>query len=291
MITELNNKIAPVVSIIDEAFDRTKTAGYQLVIQISVDGLMLAVKEVQKNKFIALENYRFREAYTFDTVVDLLNLLSKESALLSDKYKAVTCLVVNNLSTLVPAPLFEEGKKRMYLKFNTIVSEEEFLVVVDEIKNLDAKNVFALPLVLKTKLASLSPSITYRHCSTVLIESILAQNKNQATKRLFVHVQPSHFEAVLVEGKNLLFYNTFNYLTPDDFIYYLLFVYEQLQLNPESVEAVFLGEMDKNSEQYVLSQKYIRNLKFGERSETADYSYQLQTLPKHTYFTLFNNYV
>lgn len=290
MITELNNKIVPVVAIIDEAFDSTKTVGCRLIIQISVDGLILAVKEVQKNRFIALENYKFQEAYTFDTVVDLLSLLSKESKLIPNKYKAVTCLIVNNLSTIVPAPLFEESRKNMYLRFNTALNEDE-LVVVDDIKNLDAKNVFALSSVLKTKLASLFPNVSYHHCSTVLIESLLAQSKNQPVKRLFVHVQPSHFEAIVVEGKNLLFYNTFNYQTPEDFIYYLLFVYEQLQLNPETIEAVLLGDIEKNSETYLLSQKYIRNLKFGERSESADYSYQLQTLPKHTYFTLFNNFI
>lgn len=290
MITELNNKIVPVASIIDEAFDSGKTAGCQLIVQISVDGLILGVKEIQKNKFIALENYRFQEVYTFDTAIDLLGLLSAESKLIPSKYKSVKCLVVNSLSTIVPAPLFEESKKSMYLKFNTSLTEEE-LVIVDDIKNLDAKNVFAIPLMLKTKLGALFPNVTYHHCSTVLIESLLAQSKNQSVKKLFVHVQLSHFEAIVVEGKNLLFYNTFNYQTPEDFIYYLLFVYEQLQLNPETIEAVLLGDIEKNSETYLLSQKYIRNLRFGERSETADYSYQLQTLSKHTYFTLFNNFI
>ena len=122
-------------------------------------------------------------------------------------------------------------------------------------------------------------------------QGILAQSKNQTTKKVAVHVYATHFEVAVIEGKNLLFYNTFNYQTPEDFIYYLLFVYEQLQVNPETIEAIFLGEIEKNSEIYTLTQKYIRTVKFGERSDNADYSYQLQTLPKHFYFTLFSNYV
>jgi hypothetical protein len=52
-----------------------------------------------------------------------------------------------------------------------------------------------------------------------------------------------------------------------------------------------LGEVEKNSGIYSIAQKYIRDLKFGERSLDADYSYQLQTLPKHLYSTIFNSYI
>ncbi|MGB3947781.1 MAG: DUF3822 family protein [Bacteroidia bacterium] len=290
MITELNNKIAPVIAMVDEAFDKQKSLAYQLVVAIGLDGIKLAVKDTHANKFIALENYCFQDVYTFDNVLDLLNIITSQSQLLKSKYKTATCLLANNLSTIVPLPLFEESKKLLYLKFNTNLNADD-AVLVDDIKNLEAKNVYAFHEPLKSKLTSLMGNITFRHSSSVLLESILAQNKNQTTKKVAVHVYTTHFEVAVIEGKNLLFYNTFNYQTPEDFIYYLLFVYEQLHLNPETIEATFLGEIEKNSEIYTLTQKYIRTVKFGERSDNADYSYQLQTLPKHFYFTLFNNYV
>jgi hypothetical protein len=290
MLAEIKNKIVPVSILIDEAFDEKRASAYHLICQIGVDGIKLAVKETQRNKFIALTDYKLQEVYDFDTLIELIDVVAKENKLLQHKYKAVSCLIVNNLSTIIPTPLFEDSKKEMYLKFNTALAGNEY-IAVDNIKNLDAKNVFALPQDLKNKLSSLFSNSTYHHFSSVLIESILAQNKNQTTKKLFVHVQPSHFEAILVEGKKLLFYNSFNYQTNEDFIYYLLFVFEQLQLNPEMIEAVLLGEVEKNSEMVTIAQKYIRNVKFGERSESADYSYQLQTLPKHFYFTLFNDHL
>jgi len=88
----------------------------------------------------------------------------------------------------------------------------------------------------------------------------------------------------------MLFYNSFNYHSAEDFIYYLLFVCEQLHLNPETIEVVLLGEIEKNSTVYSLTQKYIRTIIFGERTDGAQYSYQLQTIPSNYYFTLFNNY-
>ena len=95
----------------------------------------------------------------------------------------------------------------------------------------------------------------------------------------------------MVEGKNLKFYNTFNHQAPEDFIYYLLFTCEQLQLNPETIEVVLIGEIEKKSALYSTTHKYIRNIKFGVRKTDADLSYQLQEIPKHFYYTLFSEYL
>jgi hypothetical protein len=289
MTTEVKSKINLVNSFIDEAFDIKKISDYHLVIQISTDGVWLTINEKSKNKFIAFESYTFENIYSFDLVPDAFDTLAKESKLVAHRYKSVTGVLVNSLSTIVPSPLFENDKKGTYLKFNTLLEGDEF-IGVDDIKNLDAKNVFALPAGLKAKLDRLYNKVNYHHFSSALIEGLLAQNKNQTTKKLFVHIQASHFEAIVIEGKNLLFYNTFNHHTAEDFIYYLLFVCEQLQLNPETIEVVLLGEVERSSEHFAIAQKYIRNLKFGERTDDADYSYQLQTFPKHFHFTLFNNF-
>lgn len=291
MTVELKNKVALVNSFIDESFDPKKVVEYHLSVHIGTESVWIAVNEKLKNKYIAFENFTFENAGDFNLIGDVLLLLINESRLLPYKYQGVTCVVVNNLSTIIPTPLFEDSKKQMYLKFNAAIEEEQHVVMVDDLKNLDAKNIFAVPSILKEKFESFFTNVTYHHFSSALIEGLLIQNKNQPNKKLFIHIQPTHFEAVLLEGKNLLFYNTFKYQTPEDFIYYLLFVCEQLQLNPENIEITLLGEIEKSSEVYSLTQKYIRNLKFGERFDNSDYSYQLQTLPKHQYFTLFNTYL
>ena len=289
MQTEIKNKITQVNSFIDEAFNPAYVSTFQLIIQISIDNILIAVNERGGNKYIAFENYTFQNIYNFDGVADQLETLTKESKLIKHKYKSAVCIIVNNLSTLVPNALFDEDRVKMYLKFNAELQGDE-MVMVDNLKSMDSKNVFALPLSIKSKLDYLFSNIKYHHASSALIDTLVLQNKNQTGKKLFVHVQPSHFESVVIDGKKLLFYNTFNYHSAEDFVYYLLFVCEQLQLNPETIDVILLGEIERNSTIYTLTQKYIRKLKFGERNDGAQYSYQLQTLPTHYYFTLFNNY-
>jgi hypothetical protein len=289
MIAEIKNKITQINSFIDEAFDAKKVASFQLILQVGMNDLFIAVKQKSQNKYIAFEHYTFQSVYNFDVVSDLISIIGKESKLMVQGYHTVTCLMANNLSTLVPNPLFKEDEKQTYLTFNTSLDPHE-LIMVDELKNMDAKNIFAVPSSIKDKLSKLFKNISYHHTSSVLINGLLIENKNKTDKKLYVHLQSSHFQIIVIKGKELLFYNTFNYHSAEDFIYYLLFVCEQLHLNPEAIEAVLLGEIEKKSSIYTLTHKYIRNLKFGERIDGADYSYQLQTLQKHYYFTLFNNY-
>lgn len=289
MQTEHKNKTTQVNSFIDEAFNPAYVSTFQLIIQISIDNILITVNEKAGNKYIAFENYSFQNVGNFDDVAEILESLIKESKLIRHKYKSVVCIIVNNLSTLVPAALFEEDRKKMYLKFNAELQGDE-MVMVDDLKSMDTKNVFAVPFSIKSKLDYEFSNIKYHHASSALIDTLISKNKNQTGNKCFVHVQQSHFEVIVIDGKKLLFYNTFNYHSAEDFVYYLLFVFEQLHLNPENIEVILLGEIERNSTIYSLTQKYIRKLKFGERNDGAQYSYQLQTLPTHYYFTLFNNY-
>ena len=289
METTLQNKITQSISLIDEAFDVKQTQQFQLIVQLSLNSILITVNEKTKNKYIAFENYTLHNTYNFDAVADAFEWVFKESKITNHKYKSVKCVMVNNLSTLVPDALYEDDRKKMFLKFNTSLQGDE-LVLTDDLKNLEAKNIFALHISIKTKLDYHFLNVAYHHYSSGMIDSLIVQNKNKTGKKFFVHVQQSHFEAIVLDGKNLLFYNTFNHHSAEDFIYYVLFVCEQLQLNPETQEVILLGEIERNSTIFALTQKYIRNIKFGERNDGAQYSYQLQALPKGYYFTLFNNY-
>ncbi|MEO6901465.1 MAG: DUF3822 family protein [Bacteroidia bacterium] len=289
MTNELKHKLIQTNSFIDEAFDTERT-DLKLIMQLSLDGITITVNETLKNKYIAFESFTFQNVYSFELVNELLDELIKKSKIIKHKYKQMICVVENNSATIVPKAIYEEDNKKLYLKFNTSLDDYD-LILTDELKSLDAKNIFSIPTAIQTKLNSLNNNIQYHHSSTILIETLLKQNKNKTGKKLFVHAQLSHFQVVVIESKNLLFYNTFNHHSAEDFIYYLLFVCEQLQLNPENIDLTFIGEIEKKSTIYSITQKYIRHIQFGERNDNAEYSYQLQHFSKHSYFTLFTNYL
>jgi len=289
MVLENKHKLSKLDSIIDESFDKNKSVFYKLIIQLSVDGIYLCVYDFVTLKYLAFEHFTFQNAFTLDATSEIFESVLKESSLFNLKYKKVNCLITHNIATLVPNALYDEEQKKMFLKSTTNLDNLS-IVLVDDLKTLESKNVFALPISLKAKLDYIHSNIVYNHFSSGLIENLLMQTKNQNKKQLFVHVQGSHFETIVIDEKNLIFYNSFNHHTAEDFMYYLLFVCEQLELNPETIELVIVGELDRNSNLFSLITKYVRNVKFGERKDTACYGYKLQNIPKHFYYSIFNNY-
>ena len=94
----------------------------------------------------------------------------------------------------------------------------------------------------------------------------------------------NNFEIIAIKQGALLLYNTFEYHTKEDYIYYLLFTLEQLQLNPETIQLVLLGLINKEDDIYSITYKYIRNVSFGNRMDT--YNFTKTPTTNYSYFTL-----
>lgn len=289
MVADIKDRIKLQRSIVDESFKAAHTANYHMAMEVSSGGIDIAVFDSISNKYIALEVFEFSSLFDLEAIPGLIGIIEKESKLLSSQYKAVNFVVVNNLATLVPNALYDESRKKLYLKFNAALQGDEF-IYADDISSIDSKNIFALPISIKIKIESMFKNVSYHHFSSALIQEIVLQNRNNDSKKVYVNIGKNNFEIVVMDGKKLLFYNTFNYVAPEDYIYYLMFVLEQLHLNPEKAEVILLGKTDKNSEIYQLTYKYIRQVKFGNKNSSADYSYQLQEFPAHYYFSLFSSY-
>ena len=77
---------------------------------------------------------------------------------------------------------------------------------------------------------------------------------------MFLNIEAFHFEIMSVENNHLKFYNRFDYQTKEDFIYYVLFTIEQIQLNPEEIPVVLMGSVNESNELYQIAYKYIRHV-------------------------------
>jgi len=77
---------------------------------------------------------------------------------------------------------------------------------------------------------------------------------------MHVHINKNHFEIIVTNQGKLELYNTFNYKTKEDFIYYILFAAEQLSLNPETLIFEFIGSINVDDDLYKIAYKYIRHI-------------------------------
>lgn len=155
------------------------------------------------------------------------------------------------------------------------------------IQNLDIANVYIPFVHINNYFFDKFGSFEYKHTSTVLIESLLKSVSNNKESNFYVYVEEDIFEIVILKGKKLVFFNTFNYNTKEDFIYYILFTAEQLQLNPETFQLTFLNDIEKESELYKIAFKYIKNIDFYKPKYSLSKNLKISN---HSYFTLINQY-
>ncbi|WP_452222810.1 DUF3822 family protein [Lacinutrix chionoecetis] len=242
-----------------------------LSIQVSLNGLSFCILNTASNTIEVIKQSAFEKKLTPFGLLDAIKHLFNTQEALHDTFNNVQLIHVNELSTLVPAALFNEDVVADYLKLNSKILKSDF-VTFDDIKINETVNVYVPYVNVNNFIFDHYGDFTYRHYSTVLIEEILKQEKNADSSKLYIHVNPTHFEIIATKAGALTLYNTFEYQTAEDFIYYVLFTAEQLSLNPESIETVLLGAITKNDALYNILYKYVRHVSFIQQNDAFNYA-------------------
>lgn len=230
----------------------------KLAIQVSLNGLSFATFDTLTNKATMLQKIDLGKVNVTTKIEDLFAEAFQKHPELKAGYDEVVIIHSNNLSTFVPSALFDEEYLGSYLQFNTKVFETDFFAY-DELGNYEMNNVYIPYVNLNNYFIDQFGTFDYKHANTVLVKKLLDASKNNDESKMFVHVSDSHFEIVVIQNQKLQLYNTFEYKTPEDFIYYILFTAEQLHLNPESFKLELLGKVTEDDSLYGMAYKYVRN--------------------------------
>ncbi|WP_339916691.1 DUF3822 family protein [Yeosuana marina] len=261
----------------------------ELSIQVSLSGLSFCILQRDTNTITYIKHIVFDKKLNPFEVLDQLKHQFNTENELQNTFKNVQVIHANELSTLVPKPLFTEDNLADYLKFNSKILKSDF-IAYDSIVINDSVNVYVPYVNINNFIYDLCGSFTFRHSSTILIENILSIEKNSSIKKMYVNVNKLTFEIVVLNKNKLVLYNTFEYTTKEDFIYYVLFTAEQLELNPETFNLIFLGDIDAKDELYIVAKKYVRFVFLGNREDEYNYSIEAQPQSYHSDFTLIKSF-
>jgi len=235
------------------------TSKYELSIQVNLSGLSFFVLNLETSKVDFLKALQFDKKQTPKALLDKLTHSFNTFDELQNQFSKVTVIHDNELATLVPKALFDETNLVDYLKFNTKILKTDF-ITFDNVQIADLAVVY-VPLVnINNFIFERFGSFEYRHSATVLINRVLTIEKNSKSLKMYINIETSHFEIITAANNALKFYNRFDYNTKEDFIYYLLFTAEQLELNPEEFPLILMGVIDESDERYKIVYKYIRNV-------------------------------
>ncbi|MEL4307694.1 DUF3822 family protein [Joostella sp. CR20] len=249
----------------------------ELSIQVSLSGLSFCILNGASHKIELLETLHFDQKANPEQLISHLEAWFSEEKIATDSLDKVSVVHENELSSFIPKSLFNERNLSDYLKYNVKILENDF-ISYDELKSYDIYNVYVPFANVNNYIFDKFGDFEYKHASSILVETLInsANKSNQET--IYVYVSKSHFEIVVLNQKKLIHYNTFTYQQKEDFIYYLLFTIEQLNLNPEETPTLLLGDITEESDLYKIAYTYIKHLSINNKQLlTNTYS-----LPKNT---------
>ena len=98
----------------------------------------------------------------------------------------------------------------------------------------------------------------------ILIKKVLNLcSTEKFSKQLFIHLHFDAMDIFLVEKNKLIFYNRFVVKNENDFMYYLFFVVEQFDLDPNEFEIQFLGRIYAFESYYDIVKDYHNYITFS----------------------------
>ncbi|WP_298424705.1 DUF3822 family protein [uncultured Kordia sp.] len=262
----------------------------KLSIQISLNGLSFCILDTVENTITDLQHFQFETVTNpLQLEVEIINILNSHKEIFDQSFQEVTISHINTLSTFVPKPLFSDKNLPDYLKYNNKILPNDY-ITFDVITNNDMVNVYIPYVNINNLFFDKYGVFTYKHFATILLENIFQLSDNSQETTVYVHVQKGQFEIIVIKNKRLLLYNSFEYVTSEDFIYYVLFSIEQLELNTNELQLYFLGDISKEDILYTVTYTYVRNVSFVDKKHPFTFHESITKPDHHKDFTLLTNF-
>ena len=239
----------------------------KLSIQFNLDGFSFSIYNIISKKEVYFREYEFENSQVTpeNLLLKIKDIFNTDTQLQND-FSSVIVIHQNNLSVLVPSRYFNKKELASYLNFNIKKLTIDY-IAFDSLEVLESKNIYIPYVNINNYLFQNFGEFEYKHHSTVLIEKLLNSTNNKE-QTMFVNVSKTSLDIVVIENNQLILFNTFSYDTKEDFIYYILFVAEQLNLNVNKFSLHFTGKVNLEDAIYKITYKYIKNVYFLESNNT-----------------------
>jgi hypothetical protein len=275
----------------DDKFDEEKLQQYNLLVQLGVRDLQVAIVDTKDDRLLFFEDYILSDLNSHEELLQVLRTLFESHELLTVGFwHNVVFSIKNNKMVQVPGPLFEEHAVPDYLNFNAVVDTAKENVLFCKNISSDAVTVFAFQKELHEWISTLyaNSSVKIIHQSAALIEGVMEYAKTIPNSPLYIYVDRFKLHILSVKNNALVYYNQFLIKQFADYVKYIMLVMNGLKMDQSTSQVILWGYIGKNSPHYQEFYKYIRNVVFGGRSSNLKFGYMFDEMQEHHFFDLFS---
>lgn len=264
--------------VFDPQFNSASASQYILLLNVSQQGVAYGLLHAVDNTCTAATWLPFTEAYTVQNVLDILN----GEPLLRNRFKEVRVSLPAIQFCLVPEELFDIKELNTYINFeqDSDITRQLFTDKVTE----QVRSVYSVELRLRNELKNmfLSPTI-YSNATANLSQALRDFNKTKADILLVKELDQS-IQVIALSNGQLKLMNHYHTTTPEDVVYFLLSLTEQLAFNTDSVEVI------THSSGHLLGDiaTYFKHNLQADRPKGINYHDSLKDLPAAIFHDLFS---
>tara|TARA_B100000902_G_C27322387_1_gene925604 strand:- start:6697 stop:7533 length:837 start_codon:yes stop_codon:yes gene_type:complete len=237
-------------------FDINSSEEYHLSLKIGVNNFSFCILDNKKLYYQYIYTCKWDKNSIKENSEELINIISK-NPFLQSKFCSYSLMYSGFPNTLIPYDIKTDGVKKKILELQSDTFENIF---EDQLISNKIKIIYSIPKEITEITKACFPIAKNMSEDKVLIEQYI-KNKNLT---MYANIENMKVIITVVSDEKLIFHNSFNFITKEDLLYYMLFCIEQLNLSTETTEVVLYGQIERKT--YNLLYEYIRYIRFGKRS-------------------------
>ncbi len=276
----------PDIDLIDKSLDKENTRNYHLSIQTDLNGFSFCILDIEKKIYLGLRQYQLEDIYSTENYVDNLTEIFTEDNLLNSQFKSCSFIYLTQKSTLIPESFFDKSNLRAYFEFNQSLDELDE-IHFNFVNEINAYNIFTIPHYIVNEVVNRLKNAKLFHQVSPFIKSIFKKGTGYENECVYVNMNNKFIDIAVAARNKLLLYNTFQFQKETDLLYFVLYIYNQLNLDTRKNKLYISGEHSDKTRYYNELKKYVTTVKYLEPVDFL-FSDVLEKYDKYKFLNLFN---
>ncbi|MCS6820729.1 MAG: DUF3822 family protein [Microscillaceae bacterium] len=278
------------LSVKDEAFDVQSLSDYHLYLSLGCESFKVTIIDIDTNRCKYLEEYQFPASRNSRTQISHLNWIFEEHHFLkADSWRNVFVSIGNTPFSLVPYEIFDARRAPKYLLYLSQEVNPEWVLHYPH-KNIPAVNVFAIDIEIRAWFDKMYPNKNIKFLPQIssFIEAVFQQKFHYLAPQLYILLEGEYFLAVVAQDGKPVLCNSFHFYTAQDFLYYVLFILDELRLSPQECKVNLFGDAEElDFVQHLLSQYVSKISTESKFPEWVNFTNVFDNIPINNYIEIF----
>jgi hypothetical protein len=272
----------PFLELFDETLDINSTEKYELSLIVSQYELSYCLLDIFRNKMVMLRSFDAEDKHFNAQHIE--EIITKDD-FLTRQFKKVNCGMPGLKFTLVPAPLYDPGKKVQYFNYNHNQPDDS-VIISNKVNDPETFVVFSASRSISDTINNYYPTAHICHNVKLLLDHAAGFRKYVSGNYISLHVEKEFFNIIIFRDNILEFCNSFTYRNISDIMYFVLNTYKKLNIsNDETIW--FSGVTERFGDLSSSLSQYIKNIRFAEASGNFTFSYVFNDAEMHRFINLF----